>query len=131
MLHHRPICAALAWIGGVATLQPILAGKNNDQIVAVVAELFSRKWNSAAAIAIDNDLRGTLRNFGLMVGIAGRVKFEARSSTLSAIKAPDRGEYRQVARATTYRSNCNVTLTAMDRLKPSRNPNSHEGSIAA
>ncbi len=33
------------------------------------------------------------------------------------------------ARAQAYRSNCNVTLTAMHRLKPSRNPNSHEGSI--
>ena len=30
------------------------------------------------AIAIENDLRGTLRNFGLKVGIAGTVKFEAR-----------------------------------------------------
>jgi len=30
------------------------------------------------AISIDNDLRGTLRNFGLKVGMAGAVKFEAR-----------------------------------------------------
>jgi hypothetical protein len=30
------------------------------------------------AIAIDNDLRGTLRNFGLKVGVVGTVKFEAR-----------------------------------------------------
>ena len=30
-----------------------------------------------------------------------------------------------------YRSNCNVTFTAMHRLKPSRNPNSLEGSITA
>ena len=29
-----------------------------------------------------------------------------------------------------YRSNCNVKLTAMHRLKPG-NPNSHEGSITA
>src|SRR5262249_15999799 len=29
-------------------------------------------------IAIENDLRGTLRNFGPKVGIAGTVKFEAR-----------------------------------------------------
>jgi hypothetical protein len=28
------------------------------------------------AIAIDNDLRGTLRNFGLKVGMTGAVKFE-------------------------------------------------------
>src|SRR4029078_861888 len=30
------------------------------------------------AIAIDNDLRGTLRNFGLKVGMVGTVRFEAR-----------------------------------------------------
>ena len=30
------------------------------------------------AIAIDNDLRGTLRNFGLKVGVVGASKFEAR-----------------------------------------------------
>jgi len=29
----------------------------------------------------------------------------------------------------TYCSNCNVTLTARDRLKPSKNPNSQEGTI--
>jgi hypothetical protein len=30
------------------------------------------------AIAIDNDLRGTLRNFGLKVGMVGKARFEAR-----------------------------------------------------
>jgi transposase len=34
------------------------------------------------AIAIENDLRGTLRNFGLKVGVAGKVKFEARIAEL-------------------------------------------------
>jgi transposase len=34
------------------------------------------------AIAIDNDLRGTLRNFGLKVGVVGAVKFEARIKEL-------------------------------------------------
>jgi hypothetical protein len=29
------------------------------------------------AIAIENDLRGTLRNFGLKVGMVGMVRFEA------------------------------------------------------
>jgi hypothetical protein len=33
------------------------------------------------------------------------------------------------ARLGTYCSNCNVTLTARDRLKPSKNPNSQEGTI--
>ena len=34
------------------------------------------------AIAIDNDLRGTLRNFGLKVGMVGTVRFEARITEL-------------------------------------------------
>jgi transposase len=34
--------------------------------------------SKAIAIAIDNDLRGTLRNFGLKVGVVRTVKFEAR-----------------------------------------------------
>src|SRR5215211_4998859 len=34
------------------------------------------------AIAIENDLRGTLRNFGLKVGVVGTVKFEARIKEL-------------------------------------------------
>ena len=34
------------------------------------------------AIAVENDLRGTLRNFGLKVGMVGTVKFEARIKEL-------------------------------------------------
>ena len=37
-----------------------------------------RKLLQSKAIAIDNDLRGTLRNFGLKVGVVGALKFEAR-----------------------------------------------------
>jgi transposase len=40
--------------------------------------LTHRKLLQPKAIAIDNDLRGTLRNFGLKVGMMGTVKFEAR-----------------------------------------------------
>ena len=40
--------------------------------------LTHRKLLQSKAIAIDNDLRGTLRNFGLKVGAVGKVKFEAR-----------------------------------------------------
>jgi transposase len=40
--------------------------------------LTHRKLLQAKAIAIENDLRGTLRNFGLKVGMVGTVKFEAR-----------------------------------------------------
>jgi len=40
--------------------------------------LTHRKLLQSKAIAIDNDLRGTLRNFGLKVGMVGTVKFEGR-----------------------------------------------------
>ena len=40
--------------------------------------LTHRKLLQSKAIAIDNDLRGTLRNFGLKVGVVGKVRFEAR-----------------------------------------------------
>src|SRR3981189_1623736 len=44
--------------------------------------LTHRKLLQSKAIAIDNDLRGTLRNFGLKVGVVGKVKFEARIKEL-------------------------------------------------
>jgi transposase len=40
--------------------------------------LTHRKLLQSKAIAIENDLRGTLRNFGLKVGVVGAAKFEAR-----------------------------------------------------
>jgi transposase len=40
--------------------------------------LTHRKLLQSKAIAIENDLRGTLRNFGLKVGMVGSGKFEAR-----------------------------------------------------
>jgi transposase len=40
--------------------------------------LTHRRLLQSKAIAIENDLRATLRNFGLKVGVAGTVKFEAR-----------------------------------------------------
>ena len=44
--------------------------------------LTHRKLLQSKAIAIDNDLRGTLRNFGLKVGMVGMAKFEARIKEL-------------------------------------------------
>jgi transposase len=44
--------------------------------------LTHRKLLQSKAIAIENDLRGTLRNFGLKVGMAGTVRFEARIKEL-------------------------------------------------
>jgi transposase len=46
--------------------------------------LTSRQLLQAKARDIENDLRGTLRNFGLKVGIVGAVKFEARIRELVA-----------------------------------------------
>ena len=40
------------------------------------------KLLQSKAIAIENDLRGTLRNFGLKVGMVGKVRFEARIQEL-------------------------------------------------
>ena len=50
--------------------------------------LTHRKLLQSKAIAIENDLRGTLRNFGLKVGMVGTVRFEARIQ----------GAYRELAR---------------------------------
>src|ERR1700756_5373542 len=44
--------------------------------------LTHRQLLLSKAIALENDLRGTLRNFGLKVGIVGMVKFEARIKEL-------------------------------------------------
>jgi transposase len=44
--------------------------------------LTHRKLLQSKAIAIENDLRATLRNFGLKVGIVGTVKYEARIKEL-------------------------------------------------
>jgi hypothetical protein len=46
--------------------------------------LTSRQLLQAKALDIENDLRGTLRNFGLKVGVVGTVKFEARIRELVA-----------------------------------------------
>jgi transposase len=40
--------------------------------------LTHRKLLQSKVIAVENDLRGTLRNFGLKVGIVGKLKFETR-----------------------------------------------------
>ena len=44
--------------------------------------LTHRKLLQSKAIAIENDLRGTLRNFGLKVGVVGTARFEARIKEL-------------------------------------------------
>src|SRR5437667_1329226 len=44
--------------------------------------LSHRKLLQSKAVPIENDLRGSLRNFGLKVGMVGTVKFEARIKEL-------------------------------------------------
>ncbi len=44
--------------------------------------LTHRKLLQSKTIAIENHLRGTLRNFGLKVGMVGKVKFETRIKEL-------------------------------------------------
>src|SRR5260370_13015375 len=44
--------------------------------------LTHRKLLQSKAIAVENDLRATLRNFGLKVGVVGTVKFETRIQEL-------------------------------------------------
>jgi transposase len=44
--------------------------------------LTHRKLLQSKAIAIENDMRATLRNFGLKVGMVGKMKFEARIKEL-------------------------------------------------
>jgi transposase len=53
--------------------------------------LMARKLLQEKAIAIENDVRGLLRNFGLKVGLVGAVKFEERIEELVEDR-PDLGE---------------------------------------
>lgn len=55
------------------------------------ALLMARKLLQDKAIAIENDIRGLLRNFGLKVGIVSRLKFEERIREL-VDDMPDLGE---------------------------------------
>ena len=69
---------------GMAQMQMMRAGLYRPVHVKTLRSqklrmlLTHRKLLQSKAIAIDNDLRGTLRNFGLKVGVVGALKFEAR-----------------------------------------------------
>ena len=57
--------------------------------------LTSRQLLQAKARDIENDMRGTLRNFGLKVGMVAAVKFEARIRELVAgFSRPGPGRHR-------------------------------------
>lgn len=72
--------------------------------------LTARKLLQEKAIAIENDIRGLLRNFGLKVGIVGTIGFDERIREL-VDGMPDLGEImkpllaaRQKMRGLLYRS---------------------------
>jgi len=50
--------------------------------------LTHRKLLQSKAIAIENDLRATLRNFGLKVGVVGTVKFGSKSLSRTSLIWP-------------------------------------------
>ena len=59
------------------------------------ALLTARKLLQGKAIAIENDIRGLLRNFGLKVGVVGAAEFEQRIQELVE-GLPDLGEVMEV-----------------------------------
>ena len=72
-------------------MRAVLKARINKTIAMTPAALRSqklrmllthRKLLQSKAIAIENDLRGTLRNFGLKVGMVGAAKFEVRINEL-------------------------------------------------
>jgi transposase len=66
----------LAQMMRVGLYRPVHVKTLRSQKLRVL--LTHRKLLQSKAIAIENDLRATLRNFGLKVGMIGTVKFEAR-----------------------------------------------------
>src|SRR3974390_1710349 len=60
----------------VGLYRPVHVKRQRSQKLRML--LTHRKLLQSKAIAVDNDLRGTLRNFGLKVGVVGKVRFEAR-----------------------------------------------------
>jgi transposase len=72
----------LAQMMRVGLYRPVHVKTLRSQKLRVL--LTHRKLLQSKAIAIENDLRASLRNFGLKVGMVGTVKFEARIRELVA-----------------------------------------------
>ena len=70
----------IAQMMGVGLYRPVHVKTLRSQKLRML--LVHRKLLQSKSIAIENDLRGTLRNFGLKVGVAGTAKFEARIKEL-------------------------------------------------
>src|SRR5882762_10574327 len=64
----------------VGLYRPVHVKTLRSQLLRML--LTHRKLLQSKAIAIENDLRGSLRNFGLKVGMVGKVRFEARIQEL-------------------------------------------------
>jgi transposase len=93
--------------------------------------LTHRKLLQFKAIAVDNDLRGTLRNFGLKVGIVGQAKFEARIKEL-VDGLPDSLTYRATVDVPA-RFRHSKSVGAVFELTPSRDQSGehdHPGAIS-
>jgi len=71
---------AVAQMMRVGIYRPVHVNTLRSQKLRML--LTHRKLLQSKAIALENDLRGTLRNFGLKVRMVGTVKFEARIQEL-------------------------------------------------
>ncbi len=78
------ICVETRHMRAVLKAQINKTDRNDARGMAQMMLLTHRKLLQSKAISIDNDLRGTLRNFGLKVGMVGALKFEARIRELVA-----------------------------------------------
>jgi transposase len=72
----RNVARGIAQMMRVGLYRPVHVKTLRSQKLRML--LTHRKLLQAKAIAVENDLRATLRNFGLKVGVVGAVKFEAR-----------------------------------------------------
>ena len=70
--------------GTLTSIDASLRAPQRDILPAPIDEhsQFLTAERLSKAIAIENDLRGTLRNFGLKVGMVGKVRLEARIQEL-------------------------------------------------
>src|SRR5260370_13565330 len=83
----------LAQMMRVGLYRPVHVKTLRSQKLRVL--LTHRKLLQSKAIAVENDFRATLRNFGLKVGAVGTVKFEARICGIgrTAAGCPTSGEW--------------------------------------
>src|SRR5215217_5417422 len=76
------ICVETRHMQAVLKAQINKTDRNDARGIAQMIRVGLYRPVHVKAIAIENDLRGTLRNFGLKVGMVGKVRFEARIQEL-------------------------------------------------